>query len=62
MRQSDETRRYSAEKTIRDIRRAIRRRFASEEKIMNVLEGLHGEDRIAELCRREGINQNLNYR
>ena len=27
-----------------------------------VLEGLRGEDSIAELCRREGINQNLYYR
>jgi transposase len=27
-----------------------------------VLEGLRGEDSIAELCREEGINQNLYYR
>jgi transposase-like protein len=27
-----------------------------------VLEGLRGEDSIAELCRKEGINQNLYYR
>ena len=27
-----------------------------------VLEGLCGEDSIAELCRKEGINQNLYYR
>ena len=27
-----------------------------------VLEGLRGEDSIAELCRREQINQNLCYR
>jgi transposase len=27
-----------------------------------VLEGLPGEDSIAELCRREGIVQNLYYR
>ncbi len=27
-----------------------------------MLEGLRGEDSIAELCRREGINQNLYYR
>jgi transposase len=27
-----------------------------------VLDGLRGEDSIAELCRREGINQNLYYR
>ena len=27
-----------------------------------MLEGLRGEDSIAELCRREGINSNLYYR
>jgi transposase len=52
----------SAEKTVRDIRRATRRKFSSEEKIRIVLEGLRGEDSIAELCRREGINANLYYR
>ncbi len=26
------------------------------------MDGLRGEDSIAELCRREGINQNLYYR
>ena len=62
MRHRDDTRKDSAEKTVRDIRRATRRWFASEEKIRIVLEGLRGEDSIAELCRREGINQNLYYR
>src|SRR5450631_2256048 len=52
----------SAEKTVRDIRRATRRRHSSEEKIRIVLEGLRGEDSIAELCRREGLNQNVYYR
>ena len=42
----------SAEKTVKDIRRATR----------IVLEGLRGEHSIAELCRIEGINQNLYYR
>ena len=46
-----------AEQTVRDIRRATRRKFSAEEKIRIVLEGLRGEDSIAELCRREGINQ-----
>ena len=52
----------SAEKTVRDIRRATRRRFSAEDKIRIVLEGLRGEDSIAGLCRKEGINQNLYYR
>ena len=52
----------SAEKTVRDIRRATRRNYSAEEKIRIVLEGLRGEDSIAELCRREGINTNVYYR
>ncbi len=52
----------SAEKTVRDIRRATRRHYSAEEKIRIVLEGLRGEDNIAELCRREGINSNVYYR
>ena len=52
----------SAEKTVRAIRRATRRRYAAEEKIRIVLQGLRGEESIAELCRREQINQNLYYR
>lgn len=53
---------HSVEKTVRDIRRATRRQYSAEEKIRIVLEGLRGEDSIAELCRREGINTNINYR
>ncbi len=52
----------SAEKAIRDILRATRRQYSAEEKIRIVLEGLRGEDSIAELCRKDGINQNLYYR
>ena len=52
----------SAEETVRDIRRATRRHFSAEEKIRIVLEGLRGEDSVAELCRKEGIAQNLYYR
>lgn len=62
MRQKQEAKLGSAEKTVRDIRRATRRRHSSEEKIRIVLEGLRGEDSIAELCRREGLNQNVYYR
>jgi transposase len=62
MRQKQEAKPGSAEKTVRDIRRATRRRHSSEEKIRIVLEGLRGEDSIAELCRREGLNQNVYYR
>jgi transposase len=62
MNTKNRTRKDSAEKTVRDIRRATRRNYSAEEKIRIVLEGLRGEDSIAELCRKEGINQNLYYR
>ena len=52
----------SAEKAIRDIRRATRRQYSAEVKIRIVLEGLRGESNIDELCHKEGINQNLYYR
>ena len=51
----------SAEKTIRNIRRKTRRLYSSEEKIRIVLEGLRGEESIATLCRREGIADSLYY-
>lgn len=46
-----------AEAVVKDIRRATRRHFSAEDKIRIVLEGLRGEESIAELCRREGIAQ-----
>ena len=51
----------SAERVVKDIRRATRRHFSAEDKIRIVLEGLRGEDSIAELCRKEGIAQGLYY-
>src|SRR5262250_3103367 len=51
-----------AEQVVKEIRRATRRQFSAEEKVRIVLTGLRGEDSIAELCRREGIVQNLYYR
>ena len=50
-----------AERIIKDIRRATRRHFSAEDKIRIVLDGLRGEDSIAELCRKEGIPQSLYY-
>lgn len=52
----------NSEKQVKNIRRKTRRKFSSEEKIRIVLDGLRGEYSIAELCRREGINNNLYYR
>ena len=48
--------------TVRHIRRETRRKHNAEEKIRIVLEGLRGEESIAEICRREGINPNLYYK
>ena len=50
-----------AEDVIRDIRRATRRHFSAEEKIRIVLDGLRGEESIAEICRREGIASSMYY-
>ena len=62
MRQKSGPEKQPAEDAIKAIRRATRRHFSAEDKIRIVLEGLRGEDSIAELCRREGIVQNLYYR
>ena len=47
---------------IKQIRNATAKKFSAEEKIRIVLEGLRGEEGIAELCRREGIHTNLYYK
>jgi transposase len=62
MRQQTRPLKDPAEKVVQDIRRATRKHYSAEDKIRIVLEGLRGEDSIAELCRREGIAQNLYYR
>ncbi len=61
MRQKSGSRAPTSEEVVKDIRRATRKRHSSEEKIRIVLDGLRGEDSIAELCRREGIAQSLYY-
>ena len=52
----------TVERTVRNIRRNSRKRYSGEEKIRIVLEGLRGEEAIAELCRREGISESIYYR
>ena len=56
MRQKQDDQR-AVEKAVRDIKRRTRRKFGPEDKIRIVLQGLRGEDSIAELCRREGLHQ-----
>ena len=62
MRSKVELHSEEAEQRVRAIRRATRRQYSAEEKVRIVIAGLRGEDSIAELCRKEGINQNLYYR
>jgi len=52
----------SVESAVREIRRKTRKKYSAEEKLRIVLEGLRGEDTISELCRREGIHQNMYYK
>ena len=53
MRQKLQTRQTGVAKAIKDIRRATRKQFSAEEKIRIVLDGLRGEETIAELCANE---------
>ena len=61
MRQTSGPAKEPAEQVVKNIRRATRRHFSAEDKIRIVLDGLRGEDSIAELCRKEGIAQSLYY-
>ena len=61
MRMKSPSSKAPAERVLKDIRRATRRHFSAEDKIRIVLDGLRGEDSIAELCRREGIAQSMYY-
>ena len=62
MKQRPAGRPSSSDQIIRDIKRKTRKQYGAEEKIRIVLDGLRGEDSIAELCRREGIAQGLYYK
>jgi transposase len=61
MRQKPGTSKSPAERIVKDIRRRTRKHHSAEEKIRIVLEGLRGEESVAELCRREGIVTSLYY-
>jgi transposase len=52
----------TVEQTVRDIRQMTRKKYSAEEKVRIVLEGLRGETTIVELCRKEGIHQNMYYK
>ena len=55
-------RKKDSESIVRDIKRKTRKKYNAEEKIRIVLDGLRGEEGIAAICRREGINTNLYYK
>ena len=52
----------AGERIVKDIKRKTRKQYSAEEKIRIVLDGLRGEESIAELCRQEGIAQGLYYK
>ena len=45
----------TSESLLKDIRRNTKRIFTSEQKVLIVMEGIRGEQSIAELCRKYGI-------
>ena len=50
------------ESVVKEIKRNTRRNFNSEEKIRIILEGLRGDDSIANICRKEGIAPSIYYK
>ena len=61
MRQKRGTRKSHFEKVFKDICRATRKQYSTEEKIRIVMEGLRGKESIASPCRRESIAENMYY-
>ena len=61
MRQKSYSNASSSGELVKGIRRATRKRYSAEEKFRIVLDGLRGEQSIAELCRHEGIAEGLYY-
>ena len=45
----------NVEATVRDIRRAARKKYPAEEKVRIVLEGLRGESTIASCAEKKGF-------
>jgi transposase len=47
---------------IKEIKRKTLRQYSAEEKIRIVVEGLRGEESVAAICRKYGINDSLYYK
>ena len=52
----------SSEPLLKDIRRNTKRIFTSEQKVLIVMEGIRGEQSIAELCRKYSISDSTYYK
>lgn len=59
---TEEIKQGQSQRTVSEKRPAKRRQYSAEEKMRIVIAGLRDAESIAELCRSEGINQNLYYR
>jgi transposase len=58
----EEIKKAEPQKALPEKRPLKRRQYSAEEKMRIVIAGLRGPANVAELCRGEGINQNLYYR
>lgn len=52
----------SSESLLKDIHRNMKRIFTSEQKVLIVMEGIRGEQSVAELCRKYGIADSTYYK
>ena len=52
----------SSEFLLKDIRRNTKRIFTSEQKVLIVMEGIRGEQSIAEFCRKYSISDSTYYK
>ena len=52
----------TSESLLKDILRNTKRIFTSEQKVLIVMEGIRGEQSIAELCRKYGISDSTYYK
>jgi len=50
------------ERIVKDIKRKTHKQYSAEEKIRIVLDGLRGQESVAELCSIEGISQGIHYK
>ena len=60
--EENENNKQSARSYVREVKRKTFRRYSTEEKIRIILEGLRGEDSVANLCRKYGVNDSIYYK